>query len=137
MKRFPFVLGLLLSLAGNALAALPPGTGPVGLVAPLQCALTDFSSVVVTGGTPVTIAAVANRNILRITNPATLAQQFASGGVLESIWINETGAAGVAGATSTEVPPGQTYTTDLTGTSNQAISINAATSLHRFVAKGC
>lgn len=97
--------------------------------------LTNRSGSVTTGGTAVTIAANSGRKYLRITNPAVLAQQFASGGTLESLWIDETGTAAVNGANSTELPPGVSIVFEGEYVHQGAVTINATTSLHRYVAK--
>ena len=106
-------------------------------VQPTRCTLTNRSASVTTGGTAVTIATNATRNYIFIQNPATLAQQFASGGTLESLWIDPSGTAAVNGASSIEIGPGASYVMEASTVTTQAISINAATSLHRFVAKEC
>lgn len=95
--------------------------------------LTNRSGSVATGGTAVTIAANSGRKYLRITNPISLTHQNIA--AAESLWIDETGTAAVNGANSTELPPGATITFEGEYVHQGAVSINATTSGHRYVAK--
>jgi hypothetical protein len=72
------------------------------------------------------------RSGLMIFNPATAAGQNIA--TAESLFINLHGNAGVNDGTSYEVTPGGSFACPATSVPTNAISVNAATTNHRWIA---
>ena len=95
--------------------------------------LVNKSNKIASGTVAVSIPANSGRKYLRITNPATAAHQNIA--TAESLWIDESGTAVVNGANSTELIPGASIVYEGMHVHQGAVSINATTTNHRFVAK--
>ena len=108
-------------------------TGTVTAANPLGV-YTDKSGAIAAGGTAQTLAAVnAARKRIFIQNPSTIAGQNIA--ALERLFINFTTAAGVDTGASIELQPGQSFDTGAGGVTSELISVNAATTGHRWIAK--
>lgn len=90
--------------------------------------LTDRSGSVTTGGTSQTLAVANNRRrFLYIQNPIT---------ATETLFINFTTAASTSGVNSVELGAGASFTmTEDTFISVDKITVTAATSAHKYIAK--
>lgn len=107
----------------------PPPVGSSGAATPF----TDVSGTVTAGGTSQTLnAANVARVKLIIQNPATILEQGIA--VLEDLFINFTTAAGTANG-SIVLTPGQIFTLSGTLITGELITVNAATTGHRYTAK--
>ena len=99
-----------------------------------QASFTDRSGSITTGGTSQQLAAInANRKRIIIENPASATGQNIA--TAESLFINFTTAAGVNNGTSIELIPGGTFDSGSGPVSTQAITVNAATIGHVYIAK--
>ena len=104
-----------------------------GSVSPTTGTFTDRSGSITAGGTSQTLASANTaRKQIVIENPSSATGQNIS--AAESLYINFTGAGGVDNGTSIELVPGGSYVSG-TPVSTQAITVNAATTGHVFIAK--
>ena len=113
------------------------GTGPFSF-APIPTGFgetfTDRSSTITSGGSSQTLMSANNqRRRFIVMNPASAAGQNITNP--ESLFINFTSAAGVNNGTSIEITPGGYYDSGIGIVTPEAITINAATTGHVFVAK--
>jgi len=100
---------------------------------PVQGTLTDRSGSITTGGTAQTLAAAnTNRRYLLIQNPLSAATQGIA--TAESLFINFTTAA-VMGSPSIELAPGDIFVMEGLAVSTELVSVIAATTGHKWVAK--
>ncbi len=92
------------------------------------------SSSISVGGTSQTLAASnTNRRRIWIMNPSDAAGQGIA--TAESLYINFTTAAGVNNGTAIEINPGGWWDSGIGPTTTEAITVNAATTGHVFIAK--
>lgn len=114
---------------------MPIGTWGANTSAPPpRGAFINRSSAVVLGGTSQTLmAADATRTRFIIENPVTAVGQGIA--AAESLYINFTSAAGVNDGTSFEVSPGGSFDSGAGPVSTEKITVNAATTNHRYIAK--
>lgn len=115
------------------------GAIPVWLASPpagstgSATSFTDVSGSVTAGGTSQTLnAANPARTKLIVQNPATVLEQGVA--VLEGLFINFTAAAGATNG-SIVLAPGQMFTLSGTLITGELITVNAATSGHKYTAK--
>lgn len=105
---------------------------PAGGVTP-DVSFTDASGAVTTGGTSQTLnAANPSRTKLIIQNPLSATEQGIA--LAENLYINFTSAADVANG-SIILIPGQMLTLSGTLITGELITVNAATSGHKYTAK--
>jgi hypothetical protein len=117
---------------GNA--TTPLVTSNSGGVAPLNGTFTNRSGTIATGGTSQALAAVnASRKRILIQNPCSATSQNIA--AAENLVINFTSAASIAGGTSIELLPCGSYDSGGGPVSTEAITVNATTSGHQYVAK--
>lgn len=117
----------------SLIAALASPFQAGGAVTPLTGTFTNRSGAMTAGGTSQTLAAVnASRRRLIIQNPCTAAGQ---GVTAESLYINFTSAAAVDGGTSVELAPCGSFDSNAGPVSTEAITVNAATTGHKWIAK--
>ena len=113
------------------------GTGPYSfgqVTTGFGESFTDRSGSITTGGTSQTLMSSNNqRRRFIVCNPATPTGQNIT--PAESIFINFTSAAGVNNGTALEILPGSWYDSGIGIVTPEAITINAATTGHVFIAK--
>ena len=106
-----------------------PPAGSSGAATPF----TDVSGTITAGGTSQTLNAVnSTRAKLIIQNPATILEQGVA--ARENLYINFTTAAGAANG-SIILKPGQVFILSGAMITGELITVNAATTGHRFTAK--
>lgn len=111
----------------NALALRTTGPGASGGTAAAQGTLTNRSGTITVGGTAQTaMAANTSRRYLLIRNPAT---------ETEPLYFNFTTTAVVTGQPSITLQPGEGFVMENSFISTELISVVAATTGHKFVAK--
>lgn len=118
----------------NGALPLPTGAATSALQGvPATGIFTNRSGTIAAGGTSQTLAAInASRKRIVIQNPCTAAGQ---GVTAESLYVNFTSAAAVDGGTSIELGACGSYDSGTGPVSTEAITINAATTAHKFIAK--
>ncbi len=100
----------------------------------IAATFTNKSSSMSVGGTSQTLAASnTNRRRIWIMNPSDAAGQGIT--TAESLYINFTTAAGVNNGTAIEINPGGWWDSGIGPTTTEAITVNAATTGHVFIAK--
>lgn len=103
-------------------------------ITPLQGSFTDRSGSISVGGTSQTLAALnANRKRIVIQNPCTATSQGI--GTAENLFLNFTSAATTAGGNSLELQPCGSYDSGFGPVTTEAITVIAATTNHKYVAK--
>lgn len=113
----------------------PGGTsGTPQPVTPSTGTYTNRSSTIATGGTSQTLAAVnATRKQLIIQNPCTAAEQGIA--TAEDLAINFTSAASVTGGASIILAPCGSYDSGIGPVTTELVTVVAATTAHKFIAK--
>lgn len=131
--------GVIVTLVWQNIQQTYTQWGPINLnvanVNPAQGTFTDRSGNITVGGTSQILAAAnAARKLIQIENPATaLGQNIAAA---ESLFINFTAGAGVNNGTSFELTPGGYWPpAGQNVITTEAITVNAATTGHRWIAK--
>jgi hypothetical protein len=112
--------------------------GPITVTAPalvpVRGTFTDRSGLIAVGGTSEQLAAAnAVRNRIIIENPSTAAGQNIA--AAEVLFINFTSAAGINNDTSLELLPGGWWDSGFGPVTTEAITVNAATTNHNYIAK--
>jgi hypothetical protein len=127
-------VGVILSNTPKDYASWGPISATATFATPTG-AFTNRSTTITVGGTSQQLAPInANRKRIYVENPATAAGQ---GGIAaaESLFINFTTAAGVNNGTSVELLPGGIFDSGSGPVTTEAITVNAATTGHAFIAK--
>lgn len=119
------VILVVLALIVGLWAQGPPNTG----------AFTDASGSITLGGTSQTLVAAASvaRKQILIENPCSTASQGI--GATENLFINFTSAASLTAGNSIELAPCGSYSSSTGPVTIELITVNAATTGHKFVAK--
>lgn len=126
-------------LAGNLRTtlgtALPAGTNNIGTVvsAPLVGTYTSKNGSMTAGGTAQQLmASNTSRKRFYVNNPCSAAGQGI--GAAESLYISFTGTAGIDDGSSFELAPCASFDSGPGPVTSQAVSVNATTIGHKFVA---